>query len=105
MKYLNILFLLALVSCGGGGSSAPVSVGGNNTGHGCTIEEVAGLGANITCDGVTVFVPNGEKGEKGDTGDSGQVTNGTNGVDGADGGFNVFAEALSIHTSKRKISI
>ena len=93
MKYLSILFLLALVSCGGGGGSAPVSVGGNNTGHGCTIEEVAGLGANITCDGVTVFVPNGEKGEKGDTGDTGQ-----NGQDG----YNVFAEALSIHTSKRK---
>ena len=106
MKYLSILFLLALVSCGGGGGSAPVSVGGNNTGHGCTIEEVAGLGANITCDGVTVFVPNGangEKGEKGDKGDSGQNgTNGTNGVDGTDGGFNVFSEALLIHASKRK---
>ena len=102
MKLLTIMMLAGLAACGGGGGT-PTTVGGNNTGHGCTIKSVPGLGVNITCDGVTEFVPNGangEKGEKGDTGDTGDT--GVAGQDGADGGFNVFSEALAIHTSKRK---
>ena len=94
---LSPLFVLG--ACGGGGGGTPSSIGGNNTGHGCTIESVAGLGVNITCDGVTEFIPNGAKGDKGDTGDTGDK--GDTGDQG-DSGSNVFADALSIHTSKRK---
>ena len=86
MKLLTIMALMLLASCGGG-SGVPKTIGGNNTGNGCTIEPVTNLGVNITCDGETVFVPNGAKGEKGDKGDTGS---------------NVFADALAIHTSKRK---
>ena len=105
MKLLTIMALMLLASCGGGSGGVPKTIGGNNTGNGCTIEAVANLGVNITCDGETVFVPNGAKGEKGDKGDEGvQGETGNTGTDGQDGadGFNVFAKALSIHTSKRK---
>lgn len=89
MKYLSILFLLALASCGGGGGSVPKAIGGSTTGSGCTVQQVVG-GANITCNEETVFIPNGTQGIQGEKGDKG------------DTGSNVFADALAIHTAKRQ---
>ena len=112
-KLLSIMMLLTLVACGGGGG-VPTTIGGNNTGNGCTIEPVANLGVNITCDGETVFVPNGAKGDKGETGDTGNNgvngqdgtngnagTDGIDGADGLDGGDNVYSKALALYNSHR----
>ena len=61
MKYLSILFLLALASCGGGGGSTTpqiIDIDGANA-AGCTTEVVNGVlpGVNVDCGGGPVFIP------------------------------------------------